>query len=267
MFLLHCGKESEEFKIKKDPVKTVYDKAPKEKEALPEITEIKFTSRRDTEHDLVVSVILSKQDQDLDFSFRWIVNKTEIEGEKTNRLSRDFFKSDDWVYCWVKMVKAGKSFREHKSKLVKIKGSIPIIELAKIGNFEIPGEFRYRINARLPKDKDYEEEGTDEQSEPSVTPPEEEPEEENDEEPELKLKFELISPLDKGINLDTLTGEISWMITLELAEELGEKTEIKFKVINPSGRSVKSSIILTLKKTEKKENEGVDIKTGNEVDF
>ncbi|MEN8223502.1 MAG: hypothetical protein ABFR36_09635 [Acidobacteriota bacterium] len=259
IFALYCGKSSEEFKIKKkDPVKIIDDSALKEKETKPEITEIKFTSKKDTEHDLIVSPVVSKEDRDLEFNYKWFVNDTEIKGESTNRLHREFFKQDDWVYCIVKIEKTGEDFREHKSKLVRIKGSIPIVELSKIGSFDIPGVFTYKINARIPEHK---EDDTEESIEDDFMATSEE-----EDESSAKLKFELISPLDRGIDLNTETGEITWIITQELVEELGSKAEIKFKVINPLGRSVKSSITLILKKVEKKEKEDIKIKTGTETD-
>ncbi|MEN8221944.1 MAG: hypothetical protein ABFR36_01690 [Acidobacteriota bacterium] len=238
VMLIFCGSENtdESMKVKKrtENVPLSDIKVPRTSEKILKITGIKFGSQIDIENDLTATPVLSDKEAVEEYNYRWYVNDGEVSGENSATLSREYFREDDWVYCRVQIFDEEGTFPEFVSKRVKIKGAVPVLTASKIDQFTVPGTFRYKINANMPETDDLEPDFGDE----------------DEIDPEKALKFELISPLDKGIELDTQTGEITWNITKELVEELGNNITIKFSVISPSGRKVNSSISITLEKSE-----------------
>jgi len=196
-----------------------------------EITSVKFGSTINIDNDIIALPVLSDKRSVKNFGYRWFINDREIEGETKLSLSRDYLKENDWVFCLVRIQEEGEPYPEFKSKLVKVKGALPLLNLTMVERFNSPGIFRYKINAAMPEGED---------DDPEFI-------EGDNPEPEEGVKFELISPLEKGIELNPLTGEIVWDITDQIIEELGDKVTIKFSVISPSGRKVNSSISLILK--------------------
>ncbi len=233
--LIFCGSdevdESLKVKSRKKQVSLSEIKTPESSEKLLEITGVKFSSMINIDNDIEAIPVLSDKQAVKNYKYRWFINEREVKGEANSILSRDYLRENDWVFCLVSIQEEGESYPEFKSKLIKVKGTLPLVNLAMIEKFDSPGIFRYRINAEMPKPEDDEPEFTDGE----------------DQEPEEVVKFELISPLKKGIELNTLTGEIVWDITTQIIEELGDKVTIKFSVTSPSGRKVNSSISLILK--------------------
>lgn len=233
--LFFCGSDEvdESFKVKNGNKQVPLSEinTPESTEKTLEITGVKFSSTLNIENDIVAIPELSDKQAVKNFRYRWFINDREIQGETGLTLSRDYLNENDWVFCLVSIREEGESYPEFKSKLVKVKGALPVVNLTMVEKFDSPGIFRYKINAEMPRTED---------EEPEFT-------EGDDPEPEGLVKFELISPLDKGIELNSLTGEIVWNITDQIIEELGDKVTIKFSVISPSGRKVNSSISLILK--------------------
>jgi hypothetical protein len=194
----------------------------------PLFTEVKFVSKTRVNEDLEVKPVLSgSAEDDFTFSYRWVVNEEEVPEIDSHILPKRYFKKDDWVYCIVTGTEEGGETRTIKSKFVRISGMTPMLDLAPVGNFSAPGKFRYKIRASLPTTEEFFQ--TQESS---------------------RLKYQLISPLDVGINLDPDTGLITWDITTDTIETYGKEFEIKFKVSNPEGGEVTSSIILTFTPAE-----------------
>jgi len=241
--LVFCsnGDVDESLKVKKRRTKSVplsEVKAEKTGKSILKITDIIFDKLVDVENDISAVPVLSDKDASSQFIFSWFVNDKEIPGEKETLLSREYFRENDWVYCRVKIDDPKVSFPEFLSKRIRIKGPLPELNLEPPEEFKPPGIFRYKINAKMPDVENFEPNYDDE----------------DEIDPEKSVKFELISPVDKGIIINPLTGEITWNITKELLSELGEKIKIKFSVISPSGRKISSSISLTLKEREGNNN-------------
>lgn len=233
--LIFCGSDDvdESLKVKngKKQIPLSEIKTPGSSEKTLKITGVKFGSTINIDNDIVALPELSDTQAVKNFKYRWFVNDREIHGETGLTLSRDYLNENDWVFCLVSIKEEGEFHTEFKSKLVKVKGTLPLVNLTIVEKFDSPGIFRYKINAEMPNTEEEELEFT----------------EGDDSKPEGVVKFELISPLKKGIELNSLTGEIVWNITDQLIEELGNKVTIKFSVISPSGRKVNSSISLILK--------------------
>lgn len=70
--------------------------------------------------------------------------------------------------------------------------------MAPVGNFTVPGVFQYQIDANDP-DKDI-------------------------------LTYELIAPLDAGIELDKKSGLLTWNLDNKIIEKLGETIVISLSV-------------------------------------
>lgn len=194
------------------------------------ITGVKFGSFIDVENDIEAIPALSDKEVSKQYNFRWYVNDREIEGENNSILSNDYFREDDWIFCRVNIQEKGETYPEFKSSTVRIKGALPRLNLTEIEPQNFPGTFRYKINAFMPENENDETEDTEEDPVDKVR----------------SIRFELISPLEKGIELDPLSGEIVWDITQEIIDESDDKIKIKFSVISPSGRKINSSISLVL---------------------
>ncbi len=235
--LIFCGSDVVEKSLKvKSSIKQVSlseIKTPESPEKVLEITGVEFSSTINIDNDIVALPVLSDKEAVKNFKYRWFVNDREIQGETGLTLSRDYLNENDWVFCLVSIQKEGESYPEFKSKLIKVQGTLPLVNLTMIEKFNSPGVFRYKINAKMPETDNDEQDTGEEEADTSGA-----------------VKFELISPLEKGIELNSLTGEIVWNITDQLIEELGDKVTIKFSVISPSGRKVNASISLVLKDGE-----------------
>lgn len=253
--LIFCGSDEVDESLKvKNKVKQVSISEisnPKGSENILKITGVKFGSFIDVENDIEAIPVLSDEKVSKQYNYRWYVNDMEIDGADTSILSSDYFIEGDWIFCRASINEEGKVNPEFKSKMVKVKGPLPRLNLSEIEPQNFPGTFRYKINAYMPKTEIEEQEYTEEEETDTTR----------------LVKFGLISPLEKGIELNTLTGEIVWNITNQIIEALGDKITIKFSIISPSGRKVNSSISLILKDsgTETIESENGP-SLGNEIE-
>ncbi len=251
-----CGKKdrstSDDFKIREKAEKKIAAtnntkyanyQVDKEGNRITEIKAVAFAGKPFEKTDLRADVHLSVPSEDIEFEYQWVVNDQIVEGEKSEILPKDKFKQGDWVFCKVRIVNEEYKSDEVKSKYIKILGLTPILKLDPIPEISIPGEFKYKIKANLPGQET--EEGDEPDSEENVF---------DDFSEDKGLQFTLISPNDKGIFIDPTSGEISWNITESIASSLKGEIEIKFKVTNPKGGSVTSSIKLSFKSLETDED-------------
>jgi len=171
-----------------------------------------------------------------------VVNDESIEDVTSDTLPNDKFKQGDWVYCTARIITEDYKTPEVKSKYIRVLGLTPILALDPVPEISVPGEFRYQVKAYLPGQEPEEEAGEDTEEEVYGDFPE-----------NKGLQFSLISPLNMGIFMDPATGVISWEITKAVAEALQGIVEIKFKVSNPKGGSVTSSVKLSFKSQESDE--------------
>ncbi len=232
--LIFCGSDEVDKSLKvKSSIKQVSlseIKTPESPEKVLEITGVEFSSTINIDNDIVALPVLSDKEAVKNYKYRWFINEREIKGETGLTLSREYLKENDWVFCLVSIQEEGESYPEFKSNLIKVQGTLPIVNLSEVESFDSPGIFRYKINVNIPKGENDEQDTGEEEADTSGA-----------------VKFELISPLEKGIELNPLTGEIVWNITDQIIEDLGNKVTIKFSVISPSGRKVNASISLILK--------------------
>jgi len=114
------------------------------------------------------------------YTYRWFVDGKEIHGQEKSVLSKDFFRKNSKIYCRAKAVLGTYESKERKSDTKKILNSAPIIRRSPVENFEVPGLFTYKVTAHDP-DGD-------------------------------NIKYQLVAPLGKGVELDPLTGELTWDI-------------------------------------------------------
>ena len=203
--------------------------AKKPAEALPVITELKFTGPAVSKSDLEIQASLAVPDNEVVMEYRWFVNGQELFDITDPVLPRERFAPGDWVQCWVTARAGNRESRMVKSKLTMVLGTPPVLTPGPIEAFEAPGQFQYQIQATDPDAGPYD-------------PP--------------TLSYELLSPKDAGIRLNPRTGEITWDITEDIIKKLGEKVEVKFKVVKKGTQEVSSSITLrfTSSKEEKQQN-------------
>lgn len=187
------------------------------------------------------------------FSYQWYIGGVEVVSEGNNQvLGKGRCRKGDKVYCIVQASMGKLKSKKVRSDKITIGNAPPIISSSPIEPFEVPGEMTYRIEARDP-DGDM-------------------------------LSYTLVSPLDRGIELDQDTGEIRWYIS-QLPSEAALKAappapardrghesqeggparsrpveaqtprqtvsnvvEIFFEVRDDDGASAKSSIIVNLEK-------------------
>ncbi len=251
LLFLYCGKKNESLdNIKKSKSRNGISVSEinntkfsnytidKNSQRVAEIKAVSFAGKPFENRDLKADVHLSIPDDNLEFKFTWVVNDKAIESEETEVLPNQYFKSGDWVFCKVKMINTEIKSKEIKSKYIRIIGTTPILKMKPIPQISIPGEFRYKINATLPGEIRTEN-GIEDMEDPENS----------------GLEFTLLSPTDKGIFLDKFTGEIIWFISESVATSIGDRFMIKFKVSNPEGGSVISSISLSFKSIESDEIE------------
>ncbi|MCP4220500.1 MAG: hypothetical protein GY765_38080 [bacterium] len=170
-FVLCCSKDEEKKQEKKF-------KQPETPEL--ESVEISPPTPISTDSVLAVPVPVNKQIKFVKYSCQWYVNGDQIAGLNSKRLPAKYVKKGNEVFCRMQGARGILKSEEMDSEEVTIGNAPPTIQYRSIGNFNVPGEFRYKISASDP-DGD------------AVT-------------------YKLLAPLDLGIVLDPQTGEIQWHI-------------------------------------------------------
>jgi hypothetical protein len=158
----------------------------------PEITGVQLDPPDPTSQDFIhAQPVLKHPDmQFVKYSYQWYVNGDAAPDGRNNALDRQYFKKGDAVYCRVKAVRGKIEAKPIDSDEVNIGNSPPILNLLPVPPFDIPGEFRYTINAEDP-----------------------------DGDP---VTYRLLAPLDRGVVLDGKTGVIRWYIDEAPADAQGQ---------------------------------------------
>ena len=155
------------------------------------------------------------------FEYRWYVNNQEVADATAATLKSGNFRKHQWIICEARALALDKASGWVQSNWVRAADSPPQLEPVAVGNFSVPGRFMYQLKA---SDAD------------------------NDE-----LIYELLSPLDRGIELDKKTGLLTWSLDKALVEKLGETIEISLSVSDNDAKPTTGTITLHFqKKTEKK---------------
>jgi hypothetical protein len=161
----------------------------------PEIAKVEIDPPAPTSSDFIRAepVLKHPKMRFVNYTYRWFVNNEAVVDGDKKLLDKTQFKKGDSVYCLVKAVRGRYRSEEVESDEIVIGNSPPVINLAPVSAFEIPGEFRYRINAVDP-DGD-------------------------------ALSYTLLEPQNREIFLDPETGTISWNITEQMRDELEDRFE------------------------------------------
>ena len=164
--------------------------------ANPEIDKVEIDPPAPTSTDFMraVPVLKNPAVRFVTYNYRWFVNGEAVVGGDKKLLDKENFKKGDTVYCLVKAVRGRYQSKEVESDEIVVGNSPPVIIYVPIANFEIPGEFRYKIVAEDP-DGD-------------------------------TLTYTLLEPKDSAIQLDSETGEMSWYINEQMREIFEGKDEI-----------------------------------------
>jgi hypothetical protein len=150
------------------------------------------------------------------FEYRWYVNNRQVADATGATLKSGNFRKHQWIICEARALAGGKKSDWLKSNWVRAADSPPQVEPVAVGTFNVPGKFRYQVTA---SDID------------------------NDE-----LTYELLSPLDMGIELDKKTGLLTWNLDNALVEKLGEAVEISLSVSDNDAKPTTGSITLRFQK-------------------
>lgn len=158
----------------------------------PEITEVRLTPDNPTSQDFIqAQPVLKHSDMKfVKYSYQWYVNGSVVSGASGNILDNKHFRKGNDVYCQVKAVRGKIASEPIKSDEINIGNSPPSLSLTPIPPFDIPGEFRYTINAEDP-----------------------------DGDP---LTYRLLEPQDRSVDIDRKTGVIRWYIDAAMSDPQDE---------------------------------------------
>ena len=152
----------------------------------------------------------------IEFEYRWFVSNQEVANATGATLKSGNFRKHQWIICEARATAGEKASGWLKSNWVRAADSPPQIEPVAVGNFTIPGRFTYQLKA---SDVD------------------------NDE-----LTYELLAPLDMGIELDRKSGLLTWNLDNALVEKLAETMEISLSVSDNDAQPTTGSITLHFQK-------------------
>lgn len=171
----------------------------------------------------VIPIFKNKSDmRRTGLTYEWFVNGKLIPEANIKLLKNLYFKKGDRVYCSFKAVKGNLKPERLKTQKFVIGNSPPVIKETPVEPFNIPGNFYYQIKA-----VDYD----------------------GDE-----LKYNLVSPLNRGIAVNPRTGELTWYVEKRISMSEEQKTgnmdqryiRIVFEVIDTDKGRAESSIDLNL---------------------
>lgn len=165
----------------------------KEKVIPLKIADLLFEPEKPISTDIVrvIPVLKEKPRDKYAFKYRWFVNGEEIPEANESVLPQEYRVKKNRVYCRVIAVTGNIESTEKKSKTIVIANSPPVVKHHPVRRFSVPGDFYHQIDAFDP-DGD-------------------------------KIEFNLLAPLGRGIELDSVTGEIRWSIPAIIEEEPGER--------------------------------------------
>lgn len=158
----------------------------------PEIREVQLTPSDPTSQDIIhAQPVLKHPDMKfVKYSYQWYVNGNTVSDTRGNSLDNKHFKKDDEVYCRIKAVRGKIAAEPIDSDEINIGNSPPFLKLMPVPPFDIPGEFRYTINAQDPDDD--------------------------------PLTYRLLAPQDRGVVIDRKTGVIRCFIDAAAADTQDE---------------------------------------------
>lgn len=158
----------------------------------PEITGVQLTPGAPTSQDVIhAQPFLKHSDMKfVKYSYRWYVNGEFVPDAKGNILVNKYFKKGDNIYCRIKAVRGNIASEPVDSDEIRIGNSPPFLNLMPVPPFDIPGEFRYTINAEDP-DGD-------------------------------ALTYRLLEPRDRDVIIDGKTGMIKLFIDAAAADAQDE---------------------------------------------
>ncbi len=161
----------------------------------PEITKVEIDPPAPTSSDFIRALpeLNYGLPQYITFHYQWFVNDQPVSNGNKKLLDKKHYKKGDTVYCRVIATRGKLKSKVVVSREIKIANSPPIINYSEVGSFNIPGEFRFTINATDP-DGDL-------------------------------LTYRLLAPLNRGIVIDPGTGVIEWYIDEISAEDEGRLIE------------------------------------------
>jgi hypothetical protein len=167
------------------------------------------------------ALVIPPVPEGIEFEYRWFVSNQEVAAATGPTLKSGNFRKHQWVFCQARATAGGKVGGWLKSNWVRVANSPPQVEAVALENFPVPGQFRYQITA---SDVD------------------------NDE-----LTYELIAPLNAGIELDKKSGLLTWNLDDKIIEKLGETIVISLSVSDNDAKPTTGSLTLRFqKKTEVK---------------
>ena len=175
LFINACSKKSDK-ELKEQ------QRIEKERSMIPEIKTIALEPSKPIITDVLRALpqLENPRMRGVKFTCTWFVNGDDVSGEESTILPSKYLKKGDDVYCKMIAVSGRYQSKEFKSKKIQIQNAPPVINHPPIPHFQIPGQFQYNIDAEDP-DGD-------------------------------TLSYKLLLPLDKGIELDSKSGMITWDI-------------------------------------------------------
>lgn len=156
--------------------------------------------------------------ENINFRYQWFENGKEVVGVFGANLEKIHYKKGSWLYCRVKAIFGNEESEWFKSETIRVLNSLPVLRLAELESFAIPGEISYQAAA---SDADGD-----------------------------ALTYEVLAPKEQGIVIDPKTGVLTWKIDAETVSRLGEKIEIKLAVSDGEGEKVTGTITLSLTSTK-----------------
>jgi hypothetical protein len=170
-------------------------------------------------HDIIAIPVLADSGlENVNFQYQWFVNNKEVPAATSALLGKVNFKKGALLYCQVKAVSLAGESSWFKSAIIRVNNALPVLNLAPVPAFSVPGIFRYKINASDP---------------------------DNDE-----LTFMVTAPENEGISLEVESGLLTWKIDRNTVKRLGEAIPINFAVIDNDGGKTSGSITLNIAKTK-----------------
>lgn len=177
VFLAHCGGD-------KEPTDGARQRAKKAGAVpvRPDIDRVRIEPEAPTSNSIIEAVPVLKIErlQNVRFVYRWFVNSREIKEATRAVLPKNQYEKGNRVYCRVTAHRGSLSSAEKKSREAVVRNSPPVFKLKGVGPMDIPGRFTYQISAFDP-----------------------------DGDP---LEYNLVSPLDRGIEVDPTSGLLEWYI-------------------------------------------------------
>jgi hypothetical protein len=177
------------------------------------ISSIDFCANNDLSAE---AIVVPPVPEDIEFEYRWFVSNQEVAAATGPTLKSGNFRKQQWIICQARALAGEKVSGWLKSDWVRIANSPPQLEAVAVDAFTVPGQFRYQITA---SDID------------------------NDE-----LTYELLAPLDAGIELDKKSGLLTWKLDDKIVEKLGATAVISFSVSDNDAQPSTGSLTLRFQK-------------------